>query len=171
MISIVRAKNEDFKLLTEIGKKSLLESHGHSAEAEIMNRYVAEKFNYDIIKEELSDLDNIYHIIYYNRQPAGYSKIIFNAAHSNILSNNVTKLERLYLLKEFYSLKLGYELLKYNIELSRNNGQEGMWLCVWIENHRAISFYTKAAFKVIGKYDFRLTDTRSNPNHQMFLEY
>ncbi|MBK6772562.1 MAG: GNAT family N-acetyltransferase [Ignavibacteria bacterium] len=112
-----------------------------------------------------------YHIIFHNNQPAGYSKIVFNLPHSNIPFENVTKMERIYLLKEFYNLKLGFELFSINIELSKNNNQTGMWLYVWKENLRAVRFYKRAGFKIIGSYDFKITDTHSNPNHQMFLRY
>jgi len=171
MISITRAKEKDFQLLSNIGKISFIESHGSSAATDDINIYLSEKFNPDVFKEELNDLKNIYHIIYHDNQPAGYSKIIFNTPHSNIQLNNVTKLERLYLLREFYNLNLGFELLKFNIELSKKNNQAGMWLNVWKENHRAVSFYKKNGFIVAGSYDFKLTETHSNPNYQMFLRY
>lgn len=171
MNSIVKAQAADFKLLAGLGKKTFVESHGHSAAPEDINQYVDEKYSDAVCREELSDLQNIYHFIYHNNHPAGYSKIILNAAHPNIPITNVTKLERLYLEKEFYRLKLGRELIQFNIELSQKNNQKGMWLFVWKENERALHFYLKTGFKIIGSYDFRLTDTHSNPNHQMFLEY
>jgi ribosomal protein S18 acetylase RimI-like enzyme len=171
MISIAEAQKEDIQLLAEMGKASFIESHGHSADAKDINKYVNEKYTSDVFNEELNDINNIYHIISCSQQPAGYSKIIFNAIHLNIPQKNVTKLERLYLLKEFYGLKLGHELLKYNIGLSQKNGQAGMWLFVWKENHRAVEFYLKAGFKVIGSHDFKISETHSNPNHQMLLTY
>jgi len=171
MISITRAKEKDFQLLSDIGKISFIESHGSSAPTADINIYLSEKFNPDVLKEELNDQKNIYHIIYHDNQPAGYSKIIFNAPHSNIQLNNVTMLERLYLLREFYNLNLGFELLKFNIELTKKNSQAGMWLNVWKENHRAVSFYKKNGFIIVGSYDFKLTETHSNPNYQMFLGY
>ena len=75
------------------------------------------------------------------------------------------------MLKEFYGLCLGLELLNFNIDLSKKNNEAGMWLFVWKENPRAISFYKKAGFEIIGSYDFKLTETHSNPNHQMFSKY
>jgi diamine N-acetyltransferase len=123
MTSILKAKKEDFELLTNIGKTTFIESHGHSASEADINVYVSEKYNSNVFKEELNDPKNIYHIIYHDQQPTGFSKIIFNSPHSNIKTENITKLERIYLLKEFYSLKLGAELLKFNIELSKLIGQ------------------------------------------------
>lgn len=171
MTSIVKAKDNDCQLLTDIGKTTFIESHGHSASQENIDLYVSEKYNSTVFKEELNLPKNIYYIIYHDKQPAGYSKIIFNTPHPNIKIENITKLERLYLLEKFYSLKLGSKLLKFNIELSQQNNQAGMWLFVWKENDRAVNFYKNAGFEIIGNYDFKLTETHSNPNYQMLLEY
>jgi ribosomal protein S18 acetylase RimI-like enzyme len=171
MISIVKAKAEDFQLLADIGKVSFIESHGNSASPEVIDSYVNAKYNYDLFKQELNESQNIYHIIYYDKQPAGYSKIILNSQHSNIQIESITKLERLYLLKEFYNLKIGLQLFDFNIEFSKQNNQKGIWLFVWKENQRAVSFYKKNGFEIIGSYDFKLTENHSNPNHQMLLMY
>ena len=171
MTSIVKANEKNIKLLADIGRVSFIESHGNSASEADINKYVNEKYTYEVFKEETSDPENIYHIIYHNDQPAGYSNINFNAKHSNIQMKNITKLDRIYLLKEFYGLKLGYELFTFNVELSKKNDQAGMWLFVWKENQRAVNFYIKTGFKIIGSHDFKLSETHSNPNHQMLLIY
>ncbi len=171
MTSIIKTNTDDIQLLTDIGRTSFIESHGHSAPVAVINKYVKEKFNYTVIAEELAEPKNIYHFIFHNNQVAGYSKIILNEPHPAIPLSMVTKLERLYLLKEFYSLKLGLELFEFVLNLSKENNQEGMWLFVWKENQRAVNFYKKHGFNIIGSYDFKLTDTHSNPNYHMFLTY
>ena len=171
MTSIVKASEKDFQLLSEIATLTFIESHGSSAKQEDINIYVTEKYNENIFKEELSDAKNIYHIIYYVNNPAGYSKIIFDTSYPNSKIKNIAKLERLYLLKEFYNLKLGSALFHCNIDLSKRNHQMGMWLYVWKENERAVNFYKKNGFVIIGSHDFKISETRSNPNHQMFLRF
>lgn len=171
MTKIIRANTEDSQLLASLGSLSFIESHGHSAPAEIVNQYVADHYNEDVFKAELGDAANIYHLVFHNGQPAGYSKIILNAAHPNLPSANTTKLERLYLLKAFYGLKLGFELLEFNVKQSKENRQDGMWLFVWKENKRAIDFYLKNNFKIIGSHEFKLSETHANPNHQMLLKF
>ncbi len=171
MTLIVKAKVNDYQLLADIGRSSFIESHGGSAAQCDIEMYVSKNYDRDVIKAELTDPKNIYHIIYHYEKPVGYSKIIFNAPDSNIRMVSVTKLERLYLLEKFHGLKSGYELLNFNIELSRKNNQLGMWLFVWKENNRAVNFYKKTGFRIVGSYDFKITETHSNPNHQMLLEY
>jgi ribosomal protein S18 acetylase RimI-like enzyme len=171
MKSIIKATENDSTLLADIGRQTFIESHGESAEKADIDSYVHEKYTDAVFREELADPDNIYHLIYYNNRPAGYSKIILNSAHPEIQLQHITKLERLYLLKEFYNLQLGLVLFKFNVELSKSNGQTGMWLFVWKENNRAVNFYQKNGFERIGSYDFKISATHSNPNHQMLLKY
>ena len=144
MISVIKATERDYNSIAGIGKISIAESHRDSCSAGDMNEFLERNYNSDAIKEELNDINNIYYISNYNGKPVGFSKIILNAKHPNIVTENVTKLDRIYLLKEFYGLKLGLELLNFNIELSGNNNQSGIWLYTWIGNNRAINFYLKA---------------------------
>lgn len=170
-IHIRSAQPEDYQLLSDIGTRTLWESHGHSAPEADMRSYIEQSFNPVRAREELANPAFIYHFLYLDEQPAGYSKIILDQPHPNITQPGVTKLERLYLLEEFLSRKAGQVLLDFNIGLSKARGQSGMWLFVWVENKRAIQFYKRNGFRIIGSHDFRITDTRSNPNHQMMLAY
>ena len=171
MTSIVRATLNNSALLTHIGKTSFLESHGNSASKENVNTYVSKKFTEKAFEEELKDSNNIFYIIYFNKIAVGYSKIVFNTQHSNIPIKNVTKLERLYVLQAFHSLKLGIALFNFNLKESIKNNQSGMWLFVWTKNHKAINFYNKAGFEIIGQHDFQISASHSNPNHQMLLTF
>lgn len=171
MISIVRATEKNYKSIVEIGRISVAEAHKNSCPDEDLNFYIANNYNDDAIRSEVCDRDNIYFIIKFDDVAAGFSKINLNANHKSIAAENVTKLDRIYLLKAFQDLKLGRELLSYNIDFCRKNNQSGIWLYTWIGNAKAINFYQKASFKIIGSHDFYVTKTTSNVNHQMFLRF
>ena len=71
----------------------------------------------------------------------------------------------------FHNLKLGWELFNFNVKQSKAQQQVGMWLHTWTENQKAINFYSKAGFKIIGHHDFKISETHCNPNYQMLLIY
>ena len=171
MTTISKATLTDFKLLADLGKQTFIESHGHSALQADIDEYVNQVYSYSTCEEELADANNIYHFIYFDGRPAGYSKIILNSPHPDIQDQQVTKLQRIFLLKEFYKLKLGSQLFNFNIELSKANNQNGIWLFVWTENERAVNFYKKNGFEIIGSHDFKISENHTNPNHIMFLKY
>jgi len=167
MISIRAASIDDYALITTMGKQTFLESHGHSASPADINAYINEKYTTEVILPELSNTSNHYHILFYDNQPAGYSNIVLNSIHPNISLSPATKLDRIYILQEFFHLKLGSFLLNFNVQVAKEKEQQGMWLYVWTENHRAVHFYTKNKFTIIGRYDFRISATHTNPNHLM----
>jgi ribosomal protein S18 acetylase RimI-like enzyme len=171
MIIIQRAAPRDIRVVTEIGVKSFWESHGKSAPAEDIEAYVSKQYDAGQVLGELTDQENIFHIVYYKGRAAGLSKMIFNQPHPLVTPPAVTKLERLYLVKEFYGLKLGQALFDFIKSLSEKEGQAGMWLFTWVENLRAVSFYKKNGFEIVGSAGFRISATHSNPNHVMYLAY
>lgn len=171
MISILKAQETDVAFLSEVGKKTFVEAHGHSAPKADIESYINEKYAIELIKAELSDPQISYHIIYLNGIPAGFSKISFDTRNANIPLEKVSKLDRIYLLKEFHGFQLAYELFQFNRQLSLEKNQKGMWLFVWVENQKAIAFYKKLGFQIIANYDFQISPTHSNPNHQMLLVY
>jgi len=169
MIFIHKITEKDIPLLSNLARTTILESHGHSAPAADMNNYIAEKYTEAVFEKELSDPNNIYHFIYYNDKAVGFSKIVFNCPYEGSTIQNITKLDRIYVLREFYDKKLGQQLFQFNVDLAKENNQAGMWLYTWIENTRAIRFYEKNGFKIIGSHDFHVSPTHSNPNHHMLL--
>ena len=170
-IRITRATTSDCNTLADLAKTTFLESHGHSASPEDISIYVDSKYTPAILKVELEDPANIYHLLYFEGKPAGFSKIILNSGHEDIPTPDVTKLERIYILREYYSKQLGYRLFGHLAEFSQSRGQAGMWLYVWKENKRAVDFYSKLGFAIIGTFDFRISENHSNPNHRMYLSY
>ncbi|OBX21201.1 MULTISPECIES: GNAT family N-acetyltransferase [Bizionia] len=171
MIKIIKANVSHAETLSLIGRQTFLESHGVSASKTDIDTYINLKFTKTAFETELVDSNNIFHILLYDEKPIGYSKIMYSIPQKNIPFKNVTKLERIYVLKAFHNLKLGKELLNFNVSLSQKNTQSGMWLYVWTENHRAVNFYKKTGFEIVGSYDFKISETHSNPNHQMLLTY
>lgn len=171
MVSFKRLTPADAPLLAKIGGISLLESHGHSAPANVMQAYVDRGFSAEACEAELSREQNIFSAVLYKGQPAGYFKIILDTPHPLVPLQPVTKLERLYLLKEFYGLGLGQGLLQQAIDHSKAAGDKGLWLDVWQKNDRALRFYQKEGFETVGESRFVLTDTHANPIWVMMLRY
>jgi len=168
-IEIKPATELDLPAICILGKTTFIESHGHSASIQDIDSYAAKVYNENSVRADLEDPDNMYRLLYYQSKLAGYSKIRLNTPCEWVSENTIAKLDRLYLLQTHYGQKLGYQLMDYNLQLARNGQQKGIWLFTWIENHRAISFYNKFGFKIVGKADFRISENHVNPNHIMFL--
>ncbi len=69
-------------------------------------------------------------------------------------------------------MKLGLKLFNFNVDLSKQNNQMGM--CAYLygkENHGQLIFIKKMGLAIIGSYNFKISETHSNPNYQMFLKF
>lgn len=171
MLEFKTANLNDAALIADIGARSFIESHGKSASASDINNYVASKFNVPQLEMELADTTSIFKIVYYNKQAAAYSKIILNCPNPNIREQKVCKMDRLYVLEEFLDKKIGQALFDLNVELAKQHEQKGVWLYVWTGNPRALRFYEKQGFKIVGETYFKISETHSNPNYWLYLEF
>ena len=171
MITIRKATEKDIHLLASLSVEAFMPAHGHSSPEEDITSYIKANFSIENFKKEIANPAFEYYLLYHTTKVAGFSKVIFNTPSKHVVNNQVTKMERLYLLKEFYGLHLGAKLMNFNSELAKTNHQNGIWLEVWTENFRAIKFYKKAGFKIVGQANFTVSKTHSNPNYIMYLEF
>ena len=155
--------------LSKLAEQTFLESHGNSASPSDIQNYMEGKLNSDIFHEELIDTNNYFFGLFDKSRLIGYSKIIFDFGFQEKIDNTHAKMERLYILKEFYDKKLGKQLFQFNLAFSKKKNQKGIWLYTWVENHRAISFYKSFGFEIVDSADFKISENHSNPNHIMHL--
>lgn len=168
-IHIRKCEARDTELITNLAVQTFKESHGHSAPKEDIENYLSKAFTQSSISQELSDAKNVFHLLYLGDIPIGYSKLKLDTAIVKEGHTALGKLERIYVLSEFHGLGFGKKLMDHAINLAKEKDQKGMWLYTWTENQQAIDFYLRYGFEIIGKYDFRISATHVNPNHQMLL--
>ena len=73
------------------------------------------------------------------------------------------QLKRLYVDAAYQGRGLAALLLSKAFEDCRQKGCSRIWLTVWAENHRAISFYRKSGFSICGSETFMLgTDAQTD---------
>ena len=73
-------------------------------------------------------------------------------------------------MKEFHRKSVGQLLYDQAIKIAKNKRIDYVWLGVWEENPRAISFYKKNGFVEFDKHIFRLgDDEQSDIMIKMFI--
>lgn len=170
MIKIKKATSRDVEELSRVSEEAFYVPHKDVIPKNIMDAYLLNSFNKETLLKEIKNPKFQYYLLYRNEVLAGFSKIIIDTKNEHINEIHVTKMERLYLLEEFYGLGLGNKLFQYNLKLAKEQNQKGIWLYVWIKNYRAIDFYKKAGFKKIADYDFPISETETRINDVLYLE-
>lgn len=157
MINIRIAMSDDAVIIALLGRITYVESHGEFIDnkTDLLN-YNNEAFSVTKIKNDLKNPNNIFHIVYDDELPIGYAKLVLDATNNHIVSKNVCRLERIYILNDFIPKKIGPQLMNLIFKKATELKYDNMWLTVYIKNNRAISFYQKNEFKNVGSYNFQV---------------
>lgn len=86
----------------------------------------------------------------------GYLKLNVGQFQTEIKDDKALEIERIYVLKEYHGKKIGQILYAKAIKVATEISAEYVWLGVWEENQRAISFYKKNGFIEFDKHIFKL---------------
>ena len=121
-----------------------------------MQKYLDENLSEEKLKFELEKPNSEFYFAENDNQILGYLKLNFGNAQTENQGNEALEIERIYVLKEFFPLKIGQVLFDKSLKIAKEKKLKFIWLGVWEENKRAIRFYEKNGFEVFGKHDFVL---------------
>lgn len=153
---IKRCDINDLEMLRDISITTFRDSFASENTEEDMNDYLQKSFNLQQVEKELLHPHSVFYLAYCENQPAGYLKINFGPAQTDINDDNSLELERIYLLDTFQGMGLGPQLMEKAIETARENKLKYIWLGVWEKNARAIHVYRKRGFVKFKSHTFWL---------------
>ena len=149
---------DDVDQLQKIGIQTFSDTFSPMNTEENMKQYLESEFSLDKLKTELTDKNSEFYFVELENKVIGYLKVNLGRAQTEIQSENTLEIQRIYVLKDFYGKKIGQLLYEKAIAIAKQKKVDYVWLGVWEENHRAISFYKKNGFKTFDKHIFKLGD-------------
>lgn len=157
-IEIKRITVQELDQLKEIGRKTFHETFSESNDDENMKKYLDEKFSSDKLIEELNNTDSEFYFATLENDVIGYLKVNFGESQTELKDDTALEIERIYVSKDFHGKKVGKLLYEKAIQIAKDKNVHYVWLGVWENNVRAISFYTKNGFVEFDKHIFKLGD-------------
>lgn len=156
-MTIRLANHEDAQHIALLARVTFSETFGHLFQdrQDLLN-YLDKTFNVPKIEESLSKPNNVFWIAFVNRLPVGYAKLKLNSNSSFIDNDNVCQLQKIYVLKDFLSHKIGFQLQRLLLEKAKELNFDMIWLSVLRTNERAVKFYERNNFKTIGSHNFSI---------------
>ena len=160
---IRKAAINDMVQLQEIGRKTFFETFSESNTEKNMTQYLKEGFSAEKLSQELGEANSEFYFAVIDNAVVGYLKINSGQSQTELQGNAGLEIERIYVLKEYHGKKAGQFLYEHAIQIAETNKVNFVWLGVWEENHRAISFYKKNGFVEFDKHIFVLgTDEQTD---------
>ncbi|WP_298393454.1 GNAT family N-acetyltransferase [Flavobacterium sp.] len=146
----------DIIRLQKIAKQTFAETFAENNTEENLQIYLEEGFSVEKLTSELNNPNAEFYFAIKENNPIGYLKINFGPAQTELQDDSSLEIERIYVLKEYHGQNIGQLLFEKAHEIAKSKKVAYIWLGVWEENHRALSFYKKNGFEVFNKHLFKL---------------
>ncbi len=116
--------------------------------------YIAGFLGEAIQREELGDSANTFIIAEDDGQFAGYAQLRLGTPPRCVTGERPVEVGRLYAVDPGGGV--GSELMSACLELAARDSRDTIWLGVWERNQKAIAFYERWGFAVVGTHEFIL---------------
>lgn len=145
---------DDIHILHEFSYKTYNETFRPMNTPSNMKAYLEQAFDINKLRNELSNSSSLFYFLYADKKLAVYLKLNEYAAQTDINDPQSMEIERIYVTKEFQGSGLGGIMLNKAIDIATIRKKSYIWLGVWEKNNKAILFYKKNGFYVVGKHFF-----------------
>lgn len=153
-----RATVDDAAMLAEMGARTFADTFAADNSEADMEAYLADAFGPAIQAAQLRDPANVFLIAYVDGSPAAYARLRFGPPPACVPGTAPVEIVRFYAEREWIGRGVGRRLMRAALQLAEDRGCDVVWLDVWERNPRAIAFYEKCGFAVVGTAEFVLGD-------------
>jgi len=152
---IRKATIADAEYISLLARITFTETFGHYfRDKQDLLDYYDSTFSVAKIRSGLLNDNNVFWIALYDDLPVGYAKLKKHSISEFIDSDQVSQLQKIYVLRDFISKKIGFQLQNEMFEEVKRINSKFLWLSVLKSNERAISFYTKSGFTPAGEHTY-----------------
>jgi len=166
--SIRRAAPADAARLAELAARTFAETYAPHNDPEDMAAHITARYSEAKQAEELADPAASYLLAELDGRLVGYAYVAAGRAPGAIPLDPPVGVGRFYVASDWHGLGVAQRLMAECVAEARRRGGRTLWLGVWQENPRAIAFYRKAGFQIVGTTSFRL-GSQVQDDHVMAL--
>ena len=107
-----------------IGRKTFSETFSSENEKENMENYLQESFSIERLASEITDNNSEFYFASFENKLAGYLKVNFGPAHTELKDRKALEIERIYVLSEFQGKQVGQLLYEKAIYIAKQKKAE-----------------------------------------------
>jgi diamine N-acetyltransferase len=152
---IRRAGPDDAARVAEVGARLFTQAFAVHNTAENLRAYLDSAFNETKQREEIADPANIVWIAESpDARAVGYAQVKLGSRTKELNADKSAELCRIYADSDFHGRGLGTALMATCVDAATQWGASHLWLGVFQKNPRAIAFYQKHGFRIVGEQIF-----------------
>lgn len=156
-IEIRRAERDDAEQLARLAADTFPLGCPSGSQSEDIQTHVEQELNRERFLEDLTATGVAVYLALEGDEPVGYALLIGDEAPPIPLDcRRPAQLRRLYLREAHHGQGASHALLRRCIRHARTHDYDLMWLGSNQENERALAFYARHKFEVVGTREFEL---------------
>jgi diamine N-acetyltransferase len=149
----------DAPALAAFGDKTFFDTFGHLYPHGDADFFSQQRFSLERTRADISEIGRYIQLAFVEDQLIGF--LDCGPLGLPVVNPAATCLElyRLYVDSVAKGTGLAHELMKMALAWARDNGANSLYLGVYHDNGRALAFYRKYGFEIIGAYQFKVGNT------------
>ena len=159
-LDIRHATIADVDLLADLAMRTFRDAFADLNDPDDMRCYLAQAFDPEQVAAEIRVPGSVfllgYHDGFSRQKPVGYSRLAVAPAPEDVSGAKPVQLFRVYVESNAVGSGYGSALIKASLDEAARRGYETVWLSAWERNKRALRFYERWGFRVVGTTEFVL---------------
>lgn len=148
----------DVEILTELAARTFHDAFAPSIAAETMTAYMSQAFTTRQLSAELADPRATFLIAEVEAIPVAFAKLYDGDVPECVGDCAAIEIERFYVDQQFHGSGVAQTLMQACLDYAAQSGHRTAFLGVWEHNPRAIAFYRKWKFEIVGSHVFQMGD-------------
>lgn len=154
--TVRQANSSDATSLAAIAERTFRETFAVDNSEENISLHCAQKFGAEIQSGEIADPQLITLLAEVAGELVGFAQLRLEHAAARVSGDRPAELHRIYVASEWHGRGVATELMRAVCAAAARAGSDCIWLGVWEQNLKAIAFYRKCGFSVVGDHAFML---------------
>lgn len=155
-MSIREATEKDAAPLANLAERTFRDTFANMNRSEDMEAHCRTAYGASIQALEINDPSRTTFLCHANGQLIGYGQLRWKDPPACVAASRPAEIQRLYVDTPWHGKGVSQALMASLLGKAMAGGADAAWLGVWERNPRAIAFYEKSGFAVVGEHVFLL---------------
>lgn len=156
MTTIRQADLNDVESLARLAESTFRDAFAPESDPADIDLHCARNFNADIQRREIRDPDCVTIVASLDGELIAFAQVRLNSPKQCVSAECPSELHRLYVSKKWHGRGIAHRVMSEVLAAAARRGSDCIWLGVWERNPKAIAFYRKYGFTVVGNHVFQV---------------
>lgn len=154
MTNIRHAEERDAASLAELADRTFRDAFAHLNRAEDIDLHCRNSYRESIQAAEIRDSNRTTLVCHVRDSLIAYGQLRWGSAPPCVVATRPAEIQRLYVDAPWHGKGVAHALMGSLLDTAVAGGADVAWLGVWEKNSRAIAFYAKSGFEIVGDHVF-----------------